>query len=183
MGQSVPRPHRRSRYPSVFSSTFIFPLVHSESFGCGLLPRVGHDLGSISRWYDSAVMGFDHARSTAAVRKRWALHVSKPKTHRTAIVPARTPILAANHCQGDRSCPFPPIVQGRCRQHARDAIAEGSTVGRLTDCCASAAWGTILTQIKRGRNQRTSDASGEINGSTYPVRTKHSGLLTLLWAQ
>jgi hypothetical protein len=66
-------------------------------------------------------------QAAAAIRRRWQLHVPKPKACDKPLAPAL--VLPANHCQGDRSCPFPPLFAGRCRQHARDVIAEGSPVG------------------------------------------------------
>jgi len=69
-------------------------------------------------------------RVARGMRKRWALYTSKPK-EKPAPTPEvkRQPCIDANHCQGDRSCPFPPLFAGRCRQHARDATAEESSVG------------------------------------------------------
>jgi hypothetical protein len=72
-----------------------------------------------------------HERLARQSRKRWALHVPKQKSLDSAptVPPAAMLAAAANHCQGDRSCPFPPLFKGRCRQHARDALANGSQVG------------------------------------------------------
>ena len=67
-------------------------------------------------------------RATKGIRKWAALHVRKP--HREVLViPGPAPQIPANHCQGDRSCAFPPMFQGRCRQHFRDLQAEGSLSG------------------------------------------------------
>jgi hypothetical protein len=71
-------------------------------------------------------------RNQLALKKRWALRVKPAKVEPSfrESTPTPAPVLAANHCQGERSCPFPPMVKGgRCRQHARDAVSEGSEVG------------------------------------------------------
>jgi len=71
-------------------------------------------------------------------RERWARQGRKrgalwtPKSS-----PPRSPVLAPvvctqidpGRCAADPSCVFPPVVQSLCRQHARDAVAEQSTVG------------------------------------------------------
>lgn len=68
-------------------------------------------------------------RAARAMRRRWKLAVPKVAEKVPEAIPAPVPVLPANHCQGDRSCPFPPLFAGRCRQHARDEIARGSSVG------------------------------------------------------
>lgn len=77
-------------------------------------------------------------RVSAAIRKRWALWTPKQKQSAVTgslLLPVTTaevkrqPCTDPTRCSADAACPFPPVVQGRCRQHARDAVAEESTVG------------------------------------------------------
>jgi hypothetical protein len=45
VGLEILPPHPSRPYPSVFSTSSFFPMVHSESFGDDLLRGVGHDFG------------------------------------------------------------------------------------------------------------------------------------------
>jgi hypothetical protein len=69
-------------------------------------------------------------RNAAAIRRRWQLYVPKAK-EKPAPTPElrRQPCTDPNRCAADPACPFPPMIEGRCRQHARDAMAEESSVG------------------------------------------------------
>jgi hypothetical protein len=68
-------------------------------------------------------------RARRGARKWNALRVLQPRTEAPAVVPEPRPQIPADRCQGDRSCPFPPLFQGRCRQHSLDLTAERSQIG------------------------------------------------------
>jgi hypothetical protein len=68
-------------------------------------------------------------RSRKAFAKWNALHPTRERGTVEPLIPFAPAPIPESHCQADPGCPFPPLREGRCRQHARDAIAEASPVG------------------------------------------------------
>jgi hypothetical protein len=114
-------------------------MVHSESFGDDLLPRVGHDFGQHFRDLSGCIVlamivteRERHERLARNVRKRWALHVPKQKLESPSATPALRRCQPKPRADGrcaEPACPYPRGASAFCRQHSRDLIAERSPVG------------------------------------------------------
>lgn len=96
-----------------------------------------------------------HERAQRAARKWRALHpIRGPR--KCHVVPGNviSPVreIPDGHCQGDRSCPFPPLREGRCRQHSRDMIAAASPVG--TAHALMREYGLVEPEFRETRSER-----------------------------
>src|SRR5580692_11081550 len=68
-------------------------------------------------------------RARKAAAKWAALHPTRERRTIEPLIPFPPARIPEGHCQADPGCAFPPLREGKCRQHWRDQIAAGSLSG------------------------------------------------------
>ena len=100
-----------------------------------------------------AITSEHQQRAQKAARKWNLLHPTRERRSNLGLDPnLPAPVIAEGRCQADPGCIFPPMIAGRCRQHARDVTAEGSSVGTAHGLLLEA--GFIESEPRRCRSRK-----------------------------